>query len=242
MTTKLKSLGFTASHVHLLLVAFALFSVLIVAKSDISIKALFVKADDNVEMLTYEGVRDEILAERGGVITPQTDAEAEAQFALLDRSLDNGQVLGESIGIGTIPPAEQIFSRDQLDLITLSIEETTKESVEKYSERLLNVESQESATSLMANLNSSDPEILNKTRDQAMEIISNLKSLTVPSELVDFHRYKMIYYQSLSSMASSFAQNTLDTNFENTSKIFFSITSKLEESKSKIQDQYQVVL
>ena len=242
MKTKLQSLGFTASHAHLLLVVFALFSVLMVVKSDISIKAIFVKADENVEMVTYEEVRAQIIAERGGEVTQESEAEAEAQLALLDRSLDEGKVLGESIGIGAIPSADQIFAREQLDTIVVITTSTNQASVKKYSDDVMGVEAKYDAVTLMANLNSSDVSILNSTKEQATVIIQNLKGLTVPDELADFHRYKMMYYQTLLSMADAFATNTLDTNFQNTSKILFSIMEKMEQVKSAIASKYNVAL
>ena len=242
MKTKLQSMGFTASHAHLLLVAFALFSVLMVVKSDLSIKAIFVKADENVKMVTYDEVRAQIIAERGGEVTQESDAEAEAQLALLDRSLDEGKVLGESIGIGAIPNADNIFAREQLDTIAVTTELTSQVSVKKYSEAILGVESKHDAITLMSNLNSSDPLVLSSTKEQATVIIQSLKGLTVPDELADFHRYKMMYYQTLSNMADAFATNTLDANFQNTSKILFSIMEKMEQVKSSIANKYNVSL
>lgn len=246
MKTKIQSLGFTKGHMHLLLVAVAVFSVLMVSKSNINLRAVFVKADDTpVKMLTYDDVHNQVAAEVQAAEPaddPAANAVADQQLALLDRQLDSGEVLGDSIGIGTVPNAEQIFSREQLDLIPVNTQTTSQKTVELYSDQLLNIESQDDATTLMGNLNSSDPSVLNKTKDKANLIIGKLKGLTVPDELADYHRYKMIYYQSLASMADSFAQNTLDTNFQNTSKIFFSVVSKLEDTKNKMQDKYQVGL
>lgn len=241
MKSRLKDLGFTSGHVHLLLIAVALFAVLMVTQSNINIKALFVKADDQPAMLTYEGVHNQILADQGQSST-EADKTAEAQLALLDRSLDSGQVLGDSTGIGTVPPAEQIFNRDQLDLIHVTTEPTTTQSLQRYSQNLLSVESQDNAITMIANLNSSDPAVLKATQELSDGTIQNLASLTVPSELADFHRYKMIYYKALSSMAVSFAENNLNTDFQNTSKILFSIINKIEQSKSVIQEKYQIAL
>lgn len=242
MKDKLQSLGFTSGHAHLLLVAVAIFAVLTVAKSDISIKALFVNADEETKMLTYDEVRNKVAAEYGSMSATPADEEAERQLALLDRSLDQGQVLGEQIGIGSIPRAEQIFSRDQLDQIVVQTKSTSKESVQKYTEEVLRVESKYGAVALVANLNSNDPAVLNQTKDQAKVIIQNLKGLTVPSELADYHRYKMIYYQTLSNMADAFATNDLNSDFQNTSKIMFGIMEKIEQTNSQIQTKYQVNL
>lgn len=242
MKTKLQSLGFTSGHMHLLLVAVAVFAILMVVKSDVNLKTMFANADDEQVMLTYDDVQNQTAAEFGPVADTELTSEEEEQYALLDRSLETGEVLGDATGIGTVPDAEQIFSRSQLDLINVNTQNTTAESIKKYSESLLSVESQNESVTLMANLNSSDSATLNKTKDQAYYVIQNLSALTVPSELADYHRYKMIYYQTLASMADSFAQNNLNTNFENTSKIFFSVTNKIEQTKAWVQDKYNVAL
>ncbi len=239
--TQFKDLGFTSGHAHLLLVAVAFFAVLFVAQSDISLRALFANADSEVTMITYEDMHAKIASEYGG-INLQADAEAERQLALLDRSLDSGKVLGDVVGIGAIPSVDNIFTRAQLDTITVTTVATNNNSVQKYAEDVLGVESQNGAVELMANLNSSDISVLRKTEEQVSVINSKLKGLTAPSELADFHRYKMIYYQSLASMANAFATNTLDTNFQNTSKIMFSVIERIEQGKNEIQNKYQVSL
>ncbi len=243
MTTKLKSLGFTASHVHLLLVAFALFSVLIVAKSDISIKALFVKADDNVDMLTYEEVRDEILAERGGTITPQTDAEAEAQFALLDRSLDNGQVLGESIGLDKIPGADEIFSTNDLNQIPVnSFSTNSSTDFKAYSDKILYIESSNDVLALLANINSSDKAVIKQAQDQATKIVQMMGMITVPEQFVEYHRYKSLYYTSLTNLADIWMNNKPESDLQTQSTMLFSVMTKVESLKTELQNQYQIQL
>lgn len=242
MKTKLQSLGFTACHVHLLLVAFALFSVLMVAKSDISIKALFVKADDNVEMLTYEGVRDEILAQRGEV-APQTDAEAEAQFALLDRSLDNGQVLGESIGLDKIPGADEIFSTENLNQIPVnSISTNSASDFKIYSDQILYIESSNDVITLLANINSGDQAVIKQAQDQATKIIQMMALISVPEQFVEYHRYKTLYYTSLTNLADIWMNNKPESDLQTQSTMLFSVMTKVESLKTELQNKYQIQL
>lgn len=242
MISKLKSLGFTAGHAHLLLVAVALFSVLIVAKSGINYRTMFASAESTKpQTLSYEDALSQAQADNAQP-TEQSTAEDDAQIALLDRSLDSGQVLGDSIGIGTVPSAEQIFSREKLDQIKLNTVPTDSKSIQMYSDNLIGVESQNDASTLIGNLNSSDPDVLKQTKQQADATVQKLSALIVPTELADYNRYQMIYYEALSNMAQGFATNTLDTDFQNTSKIFFSVTNKIEQTKSDIQQKYQVSL
>lgn len=239
--TKLKDLGFTAGHAHLLIVAVAFFAVLTFAQSDLSLRALFANADDEVVMLTYGDVRNTVASEYGNVST-EADASVEEQLALLDRSLDNGQVLGDVIGIGVVPPVEQMLSREHLNSLPVITTTTSLEAIQMYSSFVTGVEAENEVLTLLGDLNSSDQQTLVNSKQRISKMIAQLGQVVVPSELADFHRYKIIYYQTLSEMADGFISNSYDVNFQNTAKVFFSITDKIERTKSEVQSKYNVAL
>lgn len=240
--TKIQSLGFTLRHLQILVVAFLLIGSLTLAKTGINFKSFFVNADET-KQLTYEEVRNKIYTENPlPTLEDSISAEDSAQLALLDRSLDQGEVLGDSIGIGTIPPADQIFNREQLDAIKINTQPTNVDTIQKYKIDLLGVESQDEAIVLIGSLNSNDPAVLEKAKEQATTVMQKLFNVVVPDELADFHRYKLIYYQTLSGMVDGFASNSKDSNFENSSKIFFSVTNKIEQTKAEIQTKYNIEL
>jgi hypothetical protein len=242
MTQKLKSLGFNSAHLQLLTVAFVVVGGLIFVKSGLSVRALFVHADNEKPPVTYDSVRNQIVSESSQQADPAADAEAEKQLALLDRQLDSGQVLGESIGVGTIPNVEQVFSRSLLDQIQVKTTDTSKQSISKYAEQVAGVETQDGAVILLGSLNSDDPTVLNQTKQSSDVVVQGLSTLIVPSELADYHRYKMLYYKSLATMADYFAKNDLNTDFQNNSKVLFSLTEKIEQIKTDIYNKYQVTL
>jgi hypothetical protein len=243
MTTKLKSLGFTSGHAHLLLVAVAIFGVLMFAQSDLNIRTLFANADDEVEMLTYEDARAEVAAEYGGVSSTDADAEAEKQLALLDRSLDNGQVLGEAVGMENIPSADAIFSQDSLSKIPVKIiYNALPEDSQRYADKLSYIESSNDVVTLLANINSGDPAMIQKSQDQATRIVQMMGAVAVPQGLVEYHRYKTIYYTSLINMADIWMHKRPETDLQTQSTLLFSVMGKVENLKSELESKYQIKL
>jgi hypothetical protein len=244
MTTKLKSLGFTSGHAHLLIVAVAIFGVLMVAQSDISLGTLFANADDEVKMISYDEARAEAIAERGGVATdPGADAEAEKQLALLDRSLENGQVLGEAVGIGDIPSADTIFSQDALSKIPVkTIYNVLPDDPQRYAERLTYIESSNDVVTLLANINSGDQAVIQKSQDQATRIVQMMSAIYVPKDFVEYHRYKTMYYTSLINMADIWMKKRPETDLQTQSTLLFSVMGKVETLKAELESKYQIKL
>lgn len=241
MKDRFKSLGFTASHVHLLIVVVAFFSVMIVAKSGINFRAMFANADDEQVMLTYDSVRSEVEAEFGYTASGE-DKVAEQQIALLDRK-ENGQVLGEAIGLGAIPSAEQMFSKENLETLPIdSIIPTDSVTAEKYFNNLKIVESYFDSTNILALLNSNDEAQLTEASEQAKNIVRSLRSVPVPNEFTTFHRYQMLYYTSLSQLAENFTSNDYGVSFQETSKAMFSLTDRIVSLKSEFANKYNLSL
>lgn len=240
MKTKLQSLGFTTGHAHLLLVAVAVFAFLIVAKTDVNLKALFVNADDEQVMLTFDGVRSEV-EKQYGEVSEEISTEEEEQLALLDRTFDQGQVLGDDIGVGTIPNVSELYSSQQLNAIQVhSVVASNKQNVQQYADRMLRIESFYNTTTMFSNLNSSDPETIKSTFKQTGGIIESMKEIPVPSELVDYHRYNVIYYQTLYAIGNSFI--TGEGDLGSYTKTLFSLMNKINAVKSEINNKYQIEL
>lgn len=239
MKSKLQSLGFSSGHAHLLIVAVGVFAILFALKSDINLHAIFAHADEDSKMLTFDDAMKQATAEYGGVQT-EKDKQAEEQLALLDRSLDQGKVLGEAIGIGTIPNAENIFSPEQLATIPVITTGTDTASLKKYEDDVMSVESKNNSAEILAQLNSTNVDTIRDAQSKVTQMIGDLKGVTVPSELVKYHRYKLIYYQTLSAVADAFATNNFDNNFQNVSKILFSVMEKVEQERVNISNQFHI--
>ncbi|HMR54983.1 MAG TPA: hypothetical protein PKD34_00105 [Candidatus Doudnabacteria bacterium] len=235
--------GFTRNHFALLGVAVLVFSLLVIPESGIKLSAMFTQAQTQQPVITYDQMRGEVYAQMGIGNESEYIQELENQFALLDRGHADGAVLGESIGIGAIPTAEQVFSRELLDQIQINIiNDNSQNSIERYSENVLKVESTNGAIVMLANLNNNDLQVLSETKLQAESLVGDLKAIEVPSELADLHKYKLIYYQTLSVIANGFVGNSNEVDFANHSKILFSVMDKIEKTKNEISSKYRVSL
>lgn len=243
MKTKLQSLGFTSGHMHLLLVAVAFFSVLMVAKSDINIKTLFVHADDEVNMLTYEEAHADAAREFGSSGDSTASADADAQLALLDRSLDSGQVLGDSIGIGAVPAAEEIFSLDSINKIQVQeISNATDVQIKDYADKILYIESSNDVITMLANINSGDSAVIKQSQEQATRVVQMMGMIFVPEQFAEYHRYKTLYYSSLINVADIWMKNRPETDLQTQSTLLFSVMAKVESLKASLENQYKIQL
>ncbi|QQS22679.1 hypothetical protein IPM19_03545 [bacterium] len=239
--TNLESLGFTRNHAYLLGAAVLVFAVLIVPRMDIKLSAVFTQAEETQEpMLTYEDVRSEVYALNGlDAETEEYINHLENQFALLDRGQANGQVLGEAIGLDEIPSVEQLYSNEQLSLIPIKeMIPTNQQTVEAYANKMLQIESYYNTPELFANLNSSDKNLLQKTQDQVKGIIESLNGIPVPTELVDYHRYNTLYYQTIGKLGLAFM--TGDENIAQYSSAMFSLTDRLASLRTQIENKHKI--
>lgn len=239
----MSELGFNRNHYLLALAAVLIFSVLVIPQTGLKISALFAKGENSQGMVTYEEVRKQVYAENNIVDDEQYLKDLENQFALLDRGEVDGAVLGQAIGIGAVPDASQVFTRDMLDQIVLTTSsDNSAAAIQKYSEQLLQVEAENNAIMSLANLNSTDSQILEQSKVQASEVVSGLLGVTVPTSLLDFHRYKLIYYQNIIALADSFISGEQSDDFENQTAILLSVMERIEQIKSEVWTAYQIQL
>ncbi len=241
--TKLQNLGFNYNHLFIMLAALAIFAVLIIPRANIKVFAMFSKAQETEKpLLTYEDVHTQVFAERGLGTDQESEKylnDIETQFALLDRGEADGKVLGAAIGLDEIPNIDQLFSEEQLNLINVhSVIATNKDSIQTYADRLLKIESYYNTTELFANLNSTDKNLLDKTTSQTKLIVDSMNQIPVPSELVNYHRYNVLYYQTLGKLGQSFSSDEGDLS--QYSSALFSLMDRIASFKNEIKTKYNI--
>ncbi len=235
--------GFNKNHYLLIGASVAIFGVFLFSRSGIHLSAMFSRAAEDIPQLTYEDVKGEIYANYDLESNSDYAKELQKQFALLDRGQADGQVLGEAIGIGTVPKADQVFTRELLDQVNFPMTpDNSQHSLQRYADQVLFAESQNNAIMALANLNNSDEASLRDSKEQSSRTISSLLSITVPSSLADYHRYKLIYYQNLITLADSFISGNQDTDFQNLAAILLSVMERLDQIRAETSTKYQVQL
>lgn len=243
MKTKLQSWGFTLGHLQLIGIAVVVFAILVATQTGFPahLHAMFSKADDTKPMLTYDDVHAQVAAENNSN-NNSADDTTDQQIALLNRTDDDGQVLGDAIGLGTIPTADQLFSREQLDAIPVKTVPTNKDSVAKYQTDLSIMENDFDTPTLIGNLNGNDPQVIKQTVQQIQSLIDKLQTLSVPDQIADYNRYKIMYYQTLINIGNAFVNNDQGSDFRNSSTALFSLVDMIGRMQNDILTKYGVQL
>ncbi len=241
--TKLQSMGFGTGHLQLLTVALALFGLLMYAQSDMSITALFVSADDEVQMITYEDALAQSEAEYGELADSTLSEEEQQQLALLERSDIDGKVLGEAIGIGEIPDADQMFLPEIDSSLKMNSATTESEFLRnQYMRWTQNIESDAKVTTLLAGLNSTDKQVLRDSVNGWNWVISKMGNVVVPPSMQKFHKSKMVYYSVLMNITKIYAGDKSETDMALLTKAMLSYSEKVESLRQELNQQYSLEL
>ncbi len=241
--TKLQAMGFGAGHVQLLTVAVALFAVLMYAQSSMSITTLFASADDEVKMITYEDALAESNAQYGNLADSSVSQAEEEQLALLDRNQIDGKVLGEAIGIGEIPDADQLLL-PEIDA-QLKVNATAAESEvlrDQYVRWSQNIERDGNITALLAALNSTDKNLLRDSANGWNWVVTKMGNVVVPPSMQKLHKSKMVYYSVLMNITKIYAGEKSEADMPLLTKAMLSYSEKVESLRQEVNQQYSLEL
>lgn len=236
MKEKLEQYGFGFNHAALItVVSLGLFS-LAYAKSDISVKAMFAKAEKN-EMVTYEQVRDEVYAQAGLINNEDEYLKGlQDQFAVLDKGNIDGKVLGEAIGMGEIPQAKDLRLPELEQMYPVRLAETqTKESIEIYLNKIKELEVKYETISLFAVLNSDDKELLTRAAGQWRLLLSELSGLSAPKAMTQYQKAKLGYYYSALKMSEVYAGKVNESELQTYFQALMSYGNALTQLEQKNQ-------
>lgn len=204
--TQLQEMGFNGNHALLLLAGVVVFILLLLPRVDIKLSAMFSKADENKKTLTYEQVRDEVYAQMGLGSSDDYLQQLENQFALLDRGMADGAVLGEMIGLGEIPSASEINLPEvnQRYPIILS-SDNSAQAVTFYRTQVASIESSYNKVGIMAELNSNDKQALLDSTTRWRAMLEELSTLSVPVSQQAFHKNLLHHYYAVLKMGEVYA-------------------------------------
>ena len=241
---KLKSLGFNSNHFKLLTVAVIVFGSLIFIKSGLSVGALFAQADDEKPTLTYEQAREQVLAERGTTDSSEAlESEAAAQLALLDLGNIDGQVLGDAIGIGEIPDADELMLPEISSEISFNITSLDDAAAQaQYQVATQTIEADANVVGLLSELNSSDQETLDHAVSGWQWVIGAMSATPVPASLEKFHKTKLIYYSVMMNIGKVYAGQKTESDLPLLTKAMLSYGQKVETLRAQINADYNLNL
>lgn len=235
--------GFSYWHLGLVAGLAALLVLMIVMKSGFSFFGKKKTGDvAGVTSLTYEQVKKDV-AENSVIIKDDESLTAEA-IAMLDPSNPAGEVLGATTEeLKNFPSIEEILTSEDLAKMQVRIsKEKGKAGIEKYASDVTYVETKNNVLDLFASLNSDDPQVLYNSKKRTEDMVVSLGGINVPEELVDYHKYKAMYYMVLGKMATSLSGNQGKETLLSTTQILFALIEKIETIKVDVQNKYGVSL
>ena len=193
-----------------------------------------------VPKYTYEQAQAEVLAENGNSL-PAADNPDANQLAMLDPSLSSGAVLGASTGTedSVIPPAEQLITPEILNIIPVKeIATSSFDSVRQYKEDTDSIENDDNLAGIMVDLTSQDSTVMKNLGVKIDKLITDLLQVKVPTDLVRFHKVKLLYYSELKELADGYAGVEGAQNPQDVGMDIFSLNDYLSNMKSSLLTSY----
>lgn len=188
--------------------------------------------------LTYEQLEKEYSAKEQEQIDTTLDQFAK-DVALIDPDAGNGKVLGitDDPNGEIIPKADQVFSKETLEKIKVKVVPDNQDNFRTYSENKFLVETHYNVIEFINALSASDSFSLEQTRDQSIKVVQELKGMSVPSKLVGYHRYVIVYYLLVNQMAVAALSENGDEAYETNGILFMSVVQRIESDKQKLSEE-----
>lgn len=197
-----------------------------------------------VKMYTYDDAKAEVLAENGSSASDfagSSNSDQSNQIAMLDPSMSVGAVLGASTGTAdsVIPPASQYLTPELLNSITIKeIATSSFDSVRQYKEDVDSVENDDGLAGIMVDLTSQDKTVMKNLSAKINKLMTDLLLVSVPTDLVKFHKVKLLYYSSLKGMADGYAGVQGAPDPQDMGIEVFSLEDYLNNMKSSLLTTY----
>ncbi len=168
-----------------------------------------------------------------------------AKLAIVDPNFSEGLVAGTSTAsqIEGLPSASDIPD-EVLNAIKVLILDgpTNATTVMEYANQVVLVESTHNAMGLLIAVSGEDVEAAKAARPELDALILDLAKVPVPSQIQNYHKLKLMYYESLIQWANNSAQEPGAVNIETLSSGLLALTDKLSLTEREIEEAYGVTL
>lgn len=231
--------GFNLTHLGLIAVcAFGILGMTLL-KNGLHIKPDAAQVNNSTRAsLTYEEAKAQVMASHAqDAIRPEVENNP---LLTLDPGRDSGDVLGANTENG-ISQLDASVTPEMLSQVQInSINVGGKVAMERYFADMESAEQYGESFVALAALSSTDPNELKEGGVKAMKVVSYLKGVKVPTEAVEFHRMKILYYTTLSQLAGSLASGSKDETTQIESSMFFTLVGKIENLETSLRSKYSI--
>lgn len=166
-------------------------------------------------LYTYEQAQKEVFAQMSDYdrqTLAQTvngeNSQMSGELAMIDPNFSGGSVLGASTGTNDtiIPEAKQVLTEEVLNLIPVNFSvSSSPENAKKYKDDLDFAENQNGASAVLEDVNSQDKKVLTDASKKLELLLQDLMQISVPADLVEYHKVKLLYYSELKQLAEGYA-------------------------------------
>lgn len=173
--------------------------------------------------------------------------QTKEQLAELDPNLADelagGSVLGASTGVDPTVDADQVLNSDTVTSLPIT-SYVTSDSLDfnTYATQIHRVESKYGANVIIGALSGRDEASLQGAANNYKGIVAELRTMRVPSQFLEYHRMKLVYYAALAQMASSMTADGPDDSAASAASLFFSLNDKIKSMRTQLNSQYEVIL
>lgn len=173
------------------------------------------------------------------------DAQTQSDLAQLDPSFGTGSVLGASTGVGadTSVNADDVLNSDVVTSLPITTI-TTNDPLDfnTYAIQVHAIESKYGANIIIGALSGRDEASLQSAANNYKGIVSEFRVMKVPTQFLEYHRMKLVYYSALAQMATSMSASGPDDTASSAASLFFSLNDRIKTLKNQLMTQYEVVL
>lgn len=224
-----EQLGFNKNHAVVIGVVVLAFSFYALPRMGINAKAMFGNDQNKITIIKTDDVRKNVLADMGLSDNPDYDKMRE-QVALLDRGAIDTKVLGEAIGIGAIPGANDMMLPEMEQNYPFNIvNDNSVIAVSKFKQRVSDIELKYGLVDLMATLNATDSVMIKKSLPVWKQMLEMLSHVPVPESQKDEYRARFGFYFSMYKTAEVYAGVVDESQLPLYLKAMMAFSSKIED-------------
>lgn len=228
-----EQIGFNKNHAMVISAVILAFAVYASPALGFDMKNIFTKKNNSkvqLDLITYDQVKGNVLADLGVEEDPAYNKTRD-QLALLDRGAVDAQVLGEAIGVGSIPSAKDMILPEMEQKYPLKvINDNGVDAMLKYKKALSQIDSQYDTMTLMAIMNSGDQQAIKESLPQWSALLKTMSQVEVPSSVKEEYRARLGFNFSMMKAAEVYAGLISDSELPLYLKAIMAYSSKIETS------------
>jgi hypothetical protein len=241
--------SFGKSHISLIAVSIVLLVAASFMRGGLKLGSFgFSSAKSAPKPLTYEEIKamahDKVAQNNAAAAdSSASDAQTQAQLAEVDPTYGTGSVLGASIGPASDADVDQVMNSGLISSLPISTYQTTDAlQFNAYASAVHAVENKYGGEALIGALTTRDQASLQSATSSYKNIITGLMAVKVPTQFLEYHRMKLVYYSSLAQIASSMSGDGNNDTAASAASLFFSMNDKILALQSRLESQYEVIL